>query len=73
MDFDHKNSHRKTYKLNKDYNNYARMTTFNGQAVLIGLVTDHNGQETQARKYVEVFDKGESEWLLKIRQMHLVM
>ena len=57
VDFDRPNSGRKTYKLNKDYNRYARMTTFNGQAVLIGIA--------QPQKYVEVFDKNEGQWLLK--------
>ena len=54
------------YELNKDYNQYARMTTFNGQAVLIGIVSQHNGDfATWANKYVEVFDEDENEWILK--------
>ena len=54
------------YELNNDYNQYARMTTFNGQAVLIGIVSQHNDDfATEANKYVEVFDEHENEWILK--------
>ena len=41
------------------------MTTFNGQAVLIGIVSHLEGGKTQANKYVEVFDEDKSKWLLK--------
>ena len=67
VDFDRANSGRKTYRLNKDYNQYARMTTFNGHAVLIGIIWElnHSVGITKPKKYVEVFDEDESKWLLK--------
>ena len=46
------------YKLNKDYNRYAKMTTFNGQAVIVGIVgsdirKEHEKEVTKkANKYV---------------------
>ena len=43
------------------------MTTFNGQAVIVGVVVEeYDGPyATKARKYVEVFDNDSNEWLLK--------
>ena len=41
------------------------MTTFNGQAVLIGIVSHLEGGKTQANKYVEVFNRDKSKWQLK--------
>ena len=56
---------RKTSRLNADYNQYARMTTFDGKAVLVGIVSSHNGNHaTAATKFVEVFDVNNNQWLL---------
>ena len=56
------------FKLRGDYNHHARMTTFNGQAVLVGIVVrSYNNQfATNANKYVEVFDSDKSKWSLKL-------
>ena len=59
------------YKPNMDYNHFARMTTFNGQAVIVGIVADdyrtENGKRVakKANKYLEVFNKVENKWRLK--------
>lgn len=59
------------YNLNKDFNHFARMTTFNGQAVIVGIVADNYKTEKQERvakrsnKYVEIFDSVENKWLLQ--------
>ena len=59
------------YKLNKDYNRYAKMTTFNKQAVIVGIVgsdfrTEYNTHvEKKPNKYVEIFDDVSNQWLLK--------
>ena len=54
-------------KLQKDYNHHARMTTFNGQAVLVGIVVSsyNNKFARAATKYVEVFDSNKNAWSLK--------
>ena len=43
------------------------MTTFNGEAVLIGISWKfpHRTEINKPKKYVEVFDENVSEWLLK--------
>ena len=59
------------YKLNKDYNRFAKMTTFNGLAVIVGIVGSdirtEFGKEVvkEANKYVEIFDGVSNQWLLK--------
>ena len=55
------------YKLKEVYNHHARMTTFNGQALLVGIVvrTYNKQYATNAAKYVEVFDSDKNEWSLK--------
>ena len=59
------------YKLNKDYNHFARMTTFNGNAVIVGIVVGNYKTENglrlakNANKYLEIFDRDENTWLLK--------
>ena len=54
-------------KLQKDYNHHARMTTFNGQAVIVGIVVSsyNNKFARAANKYVEVFDSDKNKWSLK--------
>ena len=62
---------RTTYNLNKDFNHFARMTTFNGQAVMVGIVaSDYRDEKEEhvaeiSNKYVEIFDKVQNKWLLQ--------
>ena len=55
------------YKLKEVYNHHARMTTFNGQALLVGIVVRSYNKEfaREATKYVEIFDSDKNEWSLK--------
>ena len=50
------------YELNHDYDIFAKMTTFMGQAVLVGQSSDQDGN---VRKYVEVFNAESEKWELK--------
>ena len=57
-------------RLNKDYNEYAKMVTFQGQAVIVGIVNTKinlpDGSDAQSVfKHVEIFDKERREWSLK--------
>ena len=62
---------RTIYNLNKDFNHFAKMTTFNGQAVIVGIVVGAYKTEDQKRvaknsnKYVEIFDRVQNKWLLQ--------
>ena len=57
----------RNYKLKADYNHHARMTTFNGQAVLVGIVVPNYNKQyaIKANKFVEIFDSDENKWSLK--------
>ena len=47
------------YELNHDYDGFAKMTTFMGQAVIVGQTA------SPVQKYVEVFNSKSKQWELK--------